>query len=179
MLLPRILRRQREMSDVDPLPIIALVALAGADAEAKAERITEYVLEVNPAFPYPKDAGRLLVKIELAGGPPATLFAALITVESRWGAILKRHPWNLSQITQRNQRRMYGRLIRGWVESVKWGAEYFANNLAAAAGSGRKLAEQYWVALAHYNDGPKGTRTRKGQTYAHLVMRVYNEAFGG
>lgn len=166
---------------MDPLPIIALVAVIGANAETaetRATRITQYVLEVNPTFPYPHAAGRLLVKIEGEGGPPAELFAALITLESRWGAILRVHPWNLTQLTRWNQRRMYGRLIRGWVESVRWGAEYFTGNLVAARRPGRKIQDVYFIALAHYNDGPNGARTPKGRRYAHVVLRFYDEAFG-
>lgn len=164
---------------MDTLPLLALVAtVLGANTEAKAAQITEYVLEVNPAFPYPDDAGRLLVNIETEGGPPAALFAALVTQESRWGAILKRHPWNLTQLTRWNQRSKHGRLIRGWVESVKWGAEYFALNLAAAVRKGRAQMDVWFVALCHYNDGPPGPRSAKGRRYAHAVLRLYGDAFG-
>lgn len=175
---------EAEMRVMDTLPLLALVAsVVGAtetteiDSQKEAQ-LKSYILGVNPRFPYPNDPARLLLKIEAAGGPPATLFAVLITVESQWGRILRKHPWNLSQLTQWNQRRMYGRRIRGWVESVKWGAEYFTGNLAAAKRKGRPLREVWFVALACYNDGPRGPSTRKGQVYARAVLRRYDKAFG-
>lgn len=162
-------------------PLIGAVCTQlGANAETREtrEQIRSFIVTVNPAFQYPDDAANLLVKIEAEGGPPATLFAALIKLESRWGAILKRHPWNLTQITQYNQRKLHGRLLQGWAESVRWGAQYFTWNLAGAAKPGRDVEYVYFVALARYNDGPLGPRTPKGRRYARVVLRFYDEAFG-
>lgn len=149
----------------------------GLDTQAAHKQLRAYVLEVNPSFPYPDDAANLLVKIEGEGGPPAALFAALIKLESRWGVALDHHPWNLSQLTRHNQRKHHGRLIRGWVESVRWGAEYFKWNLAGATKPGRARKDVWFVALAKYNDGPRGPRTQKGRTYAQVVLRFYREGF--
>lgn len=138
-----------------------------------AAGLAAYVLLINPAFPYPDDAGAVLMKLQREHGVDAELFAALITLESGWGRKLKRHPWNLSQITRRNAIRELGHPVRGWVDSLSAGATYFQKNLRAAAMRGDERREQWRRALAHYNRGGAGL-DRKGRIYAAVVLKKYD-----
>lgn len=141
-----------------------------------AAMLAAYVLLINPTFPYPEHAGALLVKLQAEHGVPAELYAALITLESGWGNKLQRqgHPWNLSQITRGNAVRILGHPVRGWVDSVSAGAEYFAGNLGAAMERSGPLREQWRRALAHYNTGGPGLRSQRGRTYAAVVLKIYD-----
>jgi len=144
-----------------------------------AAALSLYILLIHPTFPYPDDAGRLLVKLQAEYGVDAELYAALVTLESGWGNKLDRHPWNLSQITDRNARRILGHRARGWVESLTVGAVYFSGNLRASATRGGALREQWRRALAHYNAGGDGLKSERGRTYARVVLRKYDHRAEG
>lgn len=144
-----------------------------------AAGLAAYVLLINPSFPYPQDAGAVLVKLEREHAVPRELFAALVTLESGWGNKLDRHPWNLSQITRRNAIRELGHPVRGWVDSLTAGAMYFSRNLREAAERESRERERWRRALAHYNTGDEGLKSERGRIYAAVVLKKYDHRAEG
>ena len=86
-----------------------------------------------------------------------------------------------TRLEARQIQKEYGYNIRNQRDNVKAGALYLAllshsrihGELSSRSGD-RSDTRKMFKASATYNDGPNGTRTRKGQRYASKVLRVRN-----